>query len=654
MIEALGAGLRGLHTACALLVLGTLLGLRLPRADAHGGHHSGTARWRGKWLRHALRLALAAFLLGFAVLALQLISLESEHSWRVLAPRLLVETRFGAVWSMRQGLAAAALLLLVLAVSRPDARSITALALACAATGLAIAPLAGHSAAAEPAWPALAAHASHLLAAGAWWGALPALAAFVRMAPADAAASALARFSGLALACMIAIAAAGAVLAVVHVGRWPALLGTRYGQLLALKLLLLAGVLALAARVRWQLLPGLQARAPGGGRRCSTWILAECGIAALIVLLATQLARSVPARHDAITWWLPFRLSIDATWDTPFTPLKVWSAAALLTIALGLAGLVVARRIGRGPGLGGAAALGLGAAALGAHALAVEAYPDTYRKPSVPYQTISVAAGARLFAAHCVSCHGGSGHGDGMQRRSLALPPADLTEPHTALHTAGDIFWWLTHGKPPGVMPGFAATLSEDDRWDLINFVRTLSAGYQARVLDARIAPMRPWLAAVDFAFVDRNGRAGALRDYRGHSAVLLVFFSLPASAARMAQFAREHARLTEAGAQVLAVPLTDAADEVPDTPFPVVRDGAAETALTYALLRRTLANPDPRDATPMPEHMEMLVDRFGYIRARWVMGDGAGWQHPDPLLAQLAALAREPQVRPPPEEHVH
>ena len=654
MIEALEIALRGLHAACALLVLGTLLCLRLPRADAHGGHHSGTARWRAKWLRHALRLAVAVFLLGFAVLALQLIALESEDSWRVLAPRLLAETRFGAVWSVRQGLAAATFLLLVLAVSRADAKSITALALACAAADLLVAPLASHSGAAEPAWPALAAHTSHLLAAGAWWGALPALAAFIRMAPADVAASALACFSRLALACIIVIVTAGAVLAVIHVGRWPALLGTRYGQLLALKLLLLAGVLALAARVRWRLLPALQARAPGSGRRCSAWILAECGIAAFIVLLATQLARSVPARHDAIAWWLPFRLSIDATWDTPFTPLKVWSAAALLTIALGLAGLAAARRIGRGPGLGGGAALGLGAATLGAHALAVEAYPDTYRKPSVPYQSISVAAGARLFAAHCTSCHGGSGHGDGVQGRSLALPPADLTEPHTALHTAGDIFWWLTHGKPPGVMPGFAAALHEDERWDLINFVRTLSAGYQARMLDARIAPKRPWLPAVDFAFVDRIGRAGALRDYRGHSSVLLVFFSLPASAARMAQLAREHARLTEAGAQVLAVPLTGAADEAPDTPFAVVRDGAAETAYTYSLLRRTLANLDPRDVAPMPAHMEMLVDRFGYIRARWVMGDGAGWGHPDPLLAQLAALAREPQVRPPPEEHVH
>jgi putative copper resistance protein D len=652
--EEVGNAVRGLHTACALLVFGTLLCLRLPRADRHGGHHSGAARWRGKWLQHCLWLAVAAFLLGFAVLALQLLSLESEQSWRALAPRLLRETRFGAVWSLRQGLALATVALLALAASRPGARYAASLALACAGAGLAIAPLGGHSAAAEPAWPAVAAHASHLLAAGAWWGALPALAAFIRTASPSAAAPVFARFSGIALACMAVIAAGGAVLALVHVERWPALLGTRYGQLLTLKLLLLAAVLALAERLRWRLLPELQVGALDSGRRCSAWMLAECGIAALIVLIAARLAQSVPARHDAIEWWLPFRLSIDATWDTPWTPLKVWSGAALLSIALGLAGLALARRIPRGTGLAGAAALALVAAALGVPALAVEAYPETYRKPSVPYQAISVATGTQLFAAHCTACHGTSGHGDGMQGRSLAPPPADLTEPHTALHTAGDIFWWLTHGKPPGVMPGFAAALDEDERWDLINFVRTLSAGYQARILDARIAPMRPWLPAVDFAFVDGRGNAGALKDYRGRSPVLLVFFTLPESAARMAQLAQEHARLREAGAQIVAVPLAGEALEAPDTPFPVIADGAPETARTYALLRRTLANLDARDAAPMPVHMEMLVDRFGYIRARWVMGDGEGWQRLEPLLIQLAALAREPQVRPPPDEHVH
>jgi len=653
-IEALAAVLRGSYIACSLLVFGTLLCLHLPRADRHGGHHSGTSRWRRHWLGYCLGFALAAFVLGFAVLALQLLALESEQSWRALAERLLRETRFGAVWGARQGLALAAVALLALAAWRSGSTSPGWLALLCAGAGLALAPLGGHSAAVEPAWPAAAAHASHLLAAGAWWGALPALAALVRTTSSSAAAPVLARFSGIALACMAAIAAGGVVLAVVHVQRWPALLGTRYGQLLLLKLLLLAAVLGLAAHLRWRLLPALQAGRAGSSRRCSAWVLAEWGIAALIVLIAAQLAQTVPARHDAIDWWLPFRLSIDATWDTPWTPVRAWSGAVLLAIALLLGGLALARRVARGPGVVGAAALALGAAALALPALSVEAYPGTYRKPSVPYQAISVANGVQLFAAHCTACHGNSGHGDGPQAASLALPPADLTEPHTALHTAGDIFWWLTHGKPPGVMPGFAAVLDEDERWDLINFVRTLSAGYQARILDARVARMRPWLPAVDFAFVDGRDEAGSLKDYRGRSAVLLVFYTLPDSAARLAQLALEDARVRDVGAQILAVPLTGDAAEAPDAPFPVVADGATETARTYALLRRTLANLDPRDSVPVPAHMEMLVDRFGYIRARWVMGDGEGWQRIEPLLTELGALAREPQIRPPPEEHVH
>jgi putative copper resistance protein D len=391
-------------------------------------------------------------------------------------------------------------------------------------------------------------------------------------------------------------------------------------------------------------------------------------VAALIVAAAVQLAQSVPARHDAIDWWLPVRLSADATWDMPWTPIKVWSGAALLALAILLAGLALRRRASsrqalaavhsRGPRALllpiGAAAATLGAAALALPALSVDAYPDTYRKPSVPYQTLSVAAGAELFAVHCTSCHGRGGRGDGKQAERLALPPADLTAPHTALHTAGDIFWWLTHGKPPGSMPGFGAQMGEDQRWDVINFLRTLSAGYQARILEPRIARLRPWLGAVDFAFVDQHGAPAALKDHRGRSAVLLVFFTPPGSHARLAQLAREHARLRAAGAEIIAVPMAgeDAVTSV--LPFAVVADGAGETAHTYALLRRTLANPDTHDTAPAPPHMEMLVDRFGYIRARWVAFEGEGWQRPDMLLEQLSALAREPQILPPPDDHVH
>ena len=51
---------------------------------------------------------------------------------------------------------------------------------------------------------------------------------------------------------------------------------------------------------------------------------------------------------------------------------------------------------------------------------------------------------------------------------------------------------------------------------------------------------------------------------------------------------------------------------------------------------------------------MEILVDRFGYVRGRWRPDEGEGWDNLALLEAQLAALAREPQVKPPPDDHVH
>jgi len=690
VIELSSVLARALYAAGMLIVFGTLLCLHLPpRAP-----RNALLAWRTRWLRLALVLAAATLLLGAAVLMVQAIGMQSEASRVSVATRLLTQTRFGAVWLAREAAMLAACLLLALAIARPGARIAPTAALLTSSAALALAPLSGHSAALEPAWPVLSAHMAHLLAGGAWWGALPALAALLALAargdvaPSLAAAT-LRRFSALALWLIVVVVASGVALAITHVESWPALLATRYGTLLTAKVLVLAGVLTLAAKLRRELLPALQAqcseprRSEAIARRCARWIAAECLVAGLIVVLAVQLAQSVPARHDAIVWWLPLRLSVEATWDTAWTPIKVWSSAALLALALVLAGLALRERV-RGskgftepavPGLGasrrnlgtaalnyGAVVLTIGAAALALPALSVDAYPDTYRKPSVPYQTLSVASGAELFATHCSACHGRGGRGDGEQATRLALPPADLTAAHTALHTAGDIFWWLTHGKPPGVMPGFATQLDEDQCWDLINFLRTLSTGYQARILEPRIARRRPWLGAVDFAFVDQQARPAALKDYRGRSAVLLVLFTLPGSQARLAQLAHEHPRLRAAGVEIIAVPIAaascprqDCGDAVGSSslPFAVVADGAAETARAYALLRRTLANPDPRDNSP-PPHMEMLIDRFGYIRARWVAREGEGWQRLELLLEQLAALAREPQLRPPPEDHVH
>ena len=96
------------------------------------------------------------------------------------------------------------------------------------------------------------------------------------------------------------------------------------------------------------------------------------------------------------------------------------------------------------------------------------------RKNPIAADAKSVAAGKVVYNAQCLSCHGPSGKGDGPQAHDLNPKPRNLSDPAIQGQTDGSMFWKITEGKKP--MPTFSNLISEDDRWNVINYVRTLAA----------------------------------------------------------------------------------------------------------------------------------------------------------------------------------
>lgn len=94
---------------------------------------------------------------------------------------------------------------------------------------------------------------------------------------------------------------------------------------------------------------------------------------------------------------------------------------------------------------------------------------------SLSAPALGIAQGAELFQTHCASCHGERGRGDGPKAASLSKPPANFTDQaFMAEKSTAAFFMAIEVGIPPD-MPDFGDLLTEDDRWALADFVRTLT-----------------------------------------------------------------------------------------------------------------------------------------------------------------------------------
>lgn len=87
----------------------------------------------------------------------------------------------------------------------------------------------------------------------------------------------------------------------------------------------------------------------------------------------------------------------------------------------------------------------------------------------------NVDAGSGLYAANCAVCHGEEGRGDGPSAEGLEKKPADLNADHVQGLTDGALFYIISHGKPDTPMPAWEGVLGVEERWNVVNFMRTLS-----------------------------------------------------------------------------------------------------------------------------------------------------------------------------------
>lgn len=99
---------------------------------------------------------------------------------------------------------------------------------------------------------------------------------------------------------------------------------------------------------------------------------------------------------------------------------------------------------------------------------------DTLRNP-VAKTADSIARGRSLYQLNCVSCHGEDYRGSGPASAGMNPLPSDLRARHTQVDLSeGALFWVITNGSTGTAMPAWKQLLSENDRWHLVNFIRSL------------------------------------------------------------------------------------------------------------------------------------------------------------------------------------
>jgi mono/diheme cytochrome c family protein len=89
----------------------------------------------------------------------------------------------------------------------------------------------------------------------------------------------------------------------------------------------------------------------------------------------------------------------------------------------------------------------------------------------IPLNQVTGSSGKEIYTQNCAYCHGNNARGFSSEGTGLRKDTPNLIQ---ALknHTDGDLHWKIQNGKD--AMPSFQEDLSENDIWNVINYIKSL------------------------------------------------------------------------------------------------------------------------------------------------------------------------------------
>ena len=82
--------------------------------------------------------------------------------------------------------------------------------------------------------------------------------------------------------------------------------------------------------------------------------------------------------------------------------------------------------------------------------------------------------GKSVYLTYCAQCHGYNFDGQGTVGQSFQPLPADLRSSQVQSKLDGELFKSVSYGIPGGRQPALHTTITVEDRWHVIAFVKSL------------------------------------------------------------------------------------------------------------------------------------------------------------------------------------